>query len=642
MKNKKIIALVLAMIIILTSFVACSKSEPVSEEVKTTATQTTTAVATTQKGETTAVQKELTKTVSIKDEKGNSLNTTIIYSADCKEVLAGFVASASDKNGKALTKKDCPQLSQALKLAKKDKKYEFAVDKNKKQIGVLAYYDKTTKVVAMQDAFDVDSNKNTTELLQVGVNKDGLTCVQKDAKGGYLKVTATKDKSGKQFIVYADGKKVEATPTMTQKQGAKTTKKNGTTVKKEKTIILQKNGKAKSDAGKAVALKTGLVTITSAGDYIIKSETSGDWHGQIVIKLPNTAKANVRFENVKISYNKGNIIQIIDASIKNKRSFLEAETSSTDANDDAVEEIKEISDKDKAPNVDLSFPTNTTSTFTSSSNNFTGAIYNESKLTIKGNGKLNIKSVRNIESCLCSTKSVTFKNVTATLTTASNTVTEKISSAAGSAKGIFCYDKVNVESGKLNIATNGDAIRCDKIYVKGGTLIAKSSACDAIDADDVIDISGGRVEAYATEKSAFKARRVNASKTDPKKIRKVNGALKDYFKITKGTVIGESKKMSTPSVAGQGTVIAKIKKKANDPFADSTQAAANDDENRKQKITLVLGKSKTSKNLCTKMLYSDSTVKKGNKNYKAKSTYGTFDSQAWANNVCTIKIQSTK
>lgn len=452
--------------------------------------------------------------------------------------------------------------------------------------------------------------------------------------------TTTADASSTSATTVASSTSTTKKGETTKKTDKKSTTKKAvqsTTKKAEKVITLQKNGKAKSDAGKAVSIKTGAVSIVSAGDYIIKSETD-DWHGQIIIKLPNTAKCSVRFENVNISYNKGNIIQIIDTSIKSKRSFLEAEASNTDANDDA---IKEVADNDSAPNVSLSFPTGTKSTFTSSSNSYTGVIYNESKLTFKGNGTLNVKSTRNTDNCICSTKSVTFKNLTANLSTANNTVTEKISTNTGSAKGIFTYNKVIVESGKLNVKTNGDGIRCDKFYNVGGSVSVTSSACDAIDADDVIEITGGTTSCYATEKSAFKVRRINA-----KEIRNENGKPKDYFKITKGTVVGESKKMTAPSVSGQATILAKIKKKNQQGLPQETpsDAIANDDDSRLQKITLQNpngSKLKVSSGQCTKILYSKSTLQK-NAKYQAKSEYGNFESQKWANGVCSIKIRSTK
>ena len=114
----------------------------------------------------------------------------------------------------------------------------------------------------------------------------------------------------------------------------------------------------------------------------------------------------INLENVKISNTSRNIIQIIDTSIVTDRSFLEAEAVvGTTADDD----IEEVSDMVSAPDVSLTFPTGTQSTFTTSGNGVTGVVYNESKLTIKGNGKATISATKNANNAICSTKSIKIK-----------------------------------------------------------------------------------------------------------------------------------------------------------------------------------------------------------------------------------------
>lgn len=642
MKMKKIIALLLAAIMVCCAFVSCSK-EPQKPKETTTTTQkaeTTTAPTTTQ-------AKKAPKAVSIEDAKENLLNVTVVYSADAKEVLAGFVSFARDKTGKALTKKEYPQLNQLLQMATKgDDEYEFVLDKDKKQISILAYYDKSGNVVAMQDAFDVDGNKNTTELLQLGANADGLTCVQKDPKGAYLKATVTKDSAGKQFVVYADGKKVEATATISQKQVTKVVKKTTSTTAKKKPqeIMLQKNGKATTTAKSGVTISTSAVKITKADDYVIRSSTDV-WHGQIFVSLPNTAKCSIRFENVKISYNKGNIIQILDSSIKAKRTYLgfkESEASVDDTQMDNIlnNEIEKVSDNDHAPNVSLSFPEGTESTFTSSSNDFVGAIYNESKLTIKGNGKVNIKTQQNANNCLCTTKSVTFKNVTTTMTTAANTVSSKLDGKLGSAKGIFSQDKVNVESGKLYITTNGDGIRCGKFFNDGGTVIIKSSACDAIDADNVIELNAGSTACTALEKYAFKVRRVDMTEAGYAK-GGVRAGKGDGFRINGGVVKGESKRTSSLSKnyqsdkkdSKQANIICKIQK-----LNANTQAAAGES---KVPAKFSIGTLKVnSVNPCLKFVYSSPRVKKGTE-YSVSISSGSTEGVQWDGNAGVALLKSS-
>lgn len=369
-------------------------------------------------------------------------------------------------------------------------------------------------------------------------------------------------------------------------------------------IVLLKNRKAKCSSPN-VSLATGEVVIDKAGDYRITSKTDV-WHGKIVLKLKNTEKAELRFENVNIQNNTANIIQILDTSIKTNRSFLEAEAAAGTTADD---EIKEISDSDHAPNVQISFPENTSSTLSTTANSVTGVIYNESKLIIKGHGKALIKSERNANNCICSTKSIKIRNVSLNLTTAQNTSTSSLAKSTGAARGIFSYSSVTLESGYLNIKTNGDAIRCDDFVSEGGTASLNSSACDAIDADDAIVINKGSITATALEKYSFKVRRINndekrkagdSSISSSDCIRSGKG---DTFAINGGTVKGESKKITTAQNASKQPVITcKLVKKTKKSQEEEKVAAVVD----------IKGVKKSS-NKCTKFLYSSSGLKNGKK-----------------------------
>lgn len=639
MKTKRIIALILSALMISCALASCSSGKDVDVTKATTeAQQSTTATTTTQ------AQEQLEKSVTIEDEKGNLLNTTIIYNVEGKKALAGYVVSAKDKNGKALTKKEYSLINQVLQISAKDDEYELVKDKDKKIISILSYCDKSSNVIAMQDIFDVDANKNATELLQIGVNSDGLTCVQKDSKGVALKVTVSKDKSGKLYVVYADGKRVEVNATVSPKAAAKTTQKTtvSTTKAKPLEIVLQKNGKATTTAKQGVTLASQSVKITKAGDYVIKSAVK-EWHGQIFVSLPNTAKCSIKFENVNISFNKGNIIQILDSSIKAKRTYLgfkESEASADDiATDNALNnEIEKVSDNEHAPNVSLSFPEGTNSTFTSTSNDFVGAIYNEAKLTFKGKGTVNIKSKQNANNCLCTTKSVTFKNVTTNMTTEANTLSSKLSAGLGSAKGIFSQDKVTVESGKLYITSNGDGIRCGKFFNEGGTVIIKSSACDAIDADNVIELNAGSTACTALEKYAYKVRRVDATENKQAK-GGVRAGKNDGFRINGGTVKGESKKttsltkdyQSDKKDSKQASIICKIQKK------DATGAVISDS---KVPAKFSIGTLKiNSANQCLKFVYSSPKVKKGTE-YNVSISSGDNKKVVWTGNAGVALLES--
>lgn len=464
-----------------------------------------------------------------------------------------------------------------------------------------------------------------------------------DAKGET--VTKENGEAVTELVTDANGDtvtEVVSTTTATTTDKTQTTSKPNNTTKKVTTtepvvdnaieIVLEKNMMASSKSPN-VSIAQGEVLIDKPGDYVIRQKTYKDkkpwhWHGQIIIKLKNTEKASFRFENVHIKNNSKNIIQIIDSSIKGAdRSFLEAEAAADSSLDNA---ISEVSDNEKAPNVSLSFPIYTSSTFTTSANSYTGVIYNESKLTIKGNGSAKVYSIKNPNNCICSTKSITIKNVQLTLQTVHDETSSGIATSTGSAKGIFSFSKVYLESGFLTIKTNGDAIRCNRFYMYDGTANIKSSACDGIDADNSIIINGGDITSVALEKSSFKVRRVNNTE---KKIEEgvasndlVRKGREDCFRINGGKVVGESKKITSLDKkyqsdkidSKQASVLGKIIKK--NAGTDTSQ-----DESKVPSI-IKIG-SWSSKNKCTKFLYSSSSVKSGTK-YNA-SANGNSSKVSW-------------
>lgn len=655
MPSKKIICAVLSAAMLASVLTACSSKQVES---------TTTAVAIQEEESTapetqpvTEAEKEIISFTDT-DKDANTLTLVPIFDKDEKTVAAGYIISAKDKKGKALDAKKYSLLNKVVSASGKNDKITLDKDKDKNLIQFEAYSDLSGTLVAIKDKKDVNKNKNSDEFLKLSSKTDNNKV--KHYVIDYTSVKISKE-SNKYFMT--DGKnktevkKVDSSNTAVIKKvnkEIKENKKNKEAAKKAKKttakptqatteeshnyidIVLEKNRKV-SCSSPNVSQTTGEVQINKGGYYRITSGSGvGEWHGQIILRLKNTEECEVRFENVKITNNTKNIIQILDTSIKSSRSFLEAEASADQAADD---EIKEVADNNKAPNVSLSFPTGTSSCFETQASSYTGVIYNESKLTIKGNGKASIVSKRNANNCICSTKSITVKNVSLSLETAQNTNPSSLASAQGGAKGIFSYSKVNVESGSLNIRSNGDAIRCDSFYSTGGTTDIKSSACDAIDADDAIVISAGNVTAVATEKSSFKVRRVNNSENpaipDSKGIRKGRG---DTFEINGGTVVGESKKISTVQTSSkQPSITCRIVKKN----AGNSDLAANE-----SKIPQIISieSLKASRNECTKFLYSSSAVKKGTLytvNAK-KSTPKKMTKDDWKGTVGTVRIESSQ
>lgn len=467
------------------------------------------------------------------------------------------------------------------------------------------------------------------------------------AKKGTQQTTAKKTTTKKATTKKATTKKTTTKKSNTASTTAKTstttatTKSNATTApaSTEIKINLTKNGNAECKSSNVTIGHSGLegtVYIEKGGDYIITSSTD-EWHGQIVINLANTESANIRIENVNITSQKANVIKILDRSITTERTFIEADASSGTAGGDTDnalrDEMKEVSKNDKAPNVDISFPTGTSSSFSTSANSLSGVIYNESKLTIKGNGSVNVSATKNRNNAICSTKSITFKNVTANLSTAAN----DSPSALSSARGIFTFSKVYVESGTLNIKSNGDGIRCEEFNSSGGTSSITSSAADGVDADDAINITGGNVTVIGLEKSCLKVRRINnQEKIDAgdKTVKASDGVTKSThtFKIDGGTVIAVGKNITTVQKASKQASIT----------CRSVKSAGSEEAKKAIKFTIKgTGVNVTSPSTCIKYLYSSPSVDR-TKEYTVSSSGYASKTVSFSGTVGDVRIEANR
>lgn len=634
MKLKKLSAVVLC-VLLCVSLASCSGLDAtVSEKLDVT-----------QIGEEQQLSEEiLHEKIELADSDNNKLTVVPVFDRDGVTVIGGYVESAVDSQGNALEASAFELIGQVIALSKNEAgNVMILYDENNSIVLMHALFDEEGNIIALLDVTDVDKDGDKAEyfqvLSQIDIQDNLFIKLDTDENGNLINVTVEQEEDGTTAVVQQDGKKVTVAqdkPNSSSTSNTSSGNEANASVR-ENHIILGKNSTATTTAKSGVSISEGLVKITEAKNYVVTSDTK-EWHGRIVVTLPNTAECEIRFENVNISYNKGNIIQIQDSSIETERTFLETEVEATDSMDDA---IKQIAESNMAPNVDLVFPTGTSSTFHSTANSYTGVIYNESKLTLKGNGSLTVESRTNADNCLCSTKSVTIKNLTLDMTTAANTSTHKLAAASGSAKGIFSYGKVTIESGNVNIKTNGDAIRCDDFYCKGGVASIVSSACDAIDADDRIHISGGNITSIALEKSAYKVRRVNneINGVDSEGVRDENGQIKDYFKITAGTVVGESKKMTQVTIADQANILAKIKKITSAPSTDGAMSA--DDSSRRQIITIKNSSGalvKASQNKCTKFLYSSYALSEDEKYTAVGDSTTTPAEVKWGTKIGEAKI----
>lgn len=481
------------------------------------------------------------------------------------------------------------------------------------------------------------TNKTTTKKSSSKTTAKKTT-TKKSSSKTTAKKTTTKKSGSKTATKKATTKKSNAASTTAATKNNTTTAPASTEIK----INLTKNGNAECKSNNVTidapsGFETqGTVYIEKGGDYVITSNVD-TWHGQIVIKLANTESANIRIENVNITSTKANVIKILDRNITAERTFIEADASSGTAGGDTDnalrDEMKEVSKNDKAPNVDLSFPTGTSSSFSTSANSLSGVIYNESKLTLKGNGSVNVSATNNRNNAICSTKSITVKNVTANLSTAANSSP----SALSSARGIFTFSKVYVESGTLNIKSNGDGIRCEEFNSSGGKTDITSSAADGIDADDAINITGGNVTVKGLEKSCFKVRRINNQEkinAGDKTIKASDGVTKTThtFKIDGGTVVALGKNITT---------VQKVSKQAS-ITCRSVKSAGSDEAKKAIKFTIKgTGVNVTSPSECIKYLYSSPSIDK-TKEYTASSSGYASKKVTFDGTVGDVRIEANK
>ena len=578
MNLKKAMVIILAAGMIGASFVACSQNT--NDEAQKAAATSASVAAKEQSEETTQPQTEIESKV-VTDKNGE---TTVVTQVVTKKTDGTKVAYSNKAQATSSSKSKKNNASSVSGNANKTNA------KGKKSANATTVKNGATKNAktsangenSATKANGKEAAKGVTQVSNAKSSKhsaDNATKSAKDSSNGKEATKSTaKSSGGKEATksVTKTSNDKETTKPSAKASGGNETKKATTTTKpsttkapatteaKETVITLQSNGKASCQSEKVSINSSGYgtVTINSPGDYIIKSDVNV-WHGQIIVKLKNTENADIRLENVNIATQNANAIQIIDTSIDSNRSFIEADVSSGtsgagDTDNTLQDAMKEVAKQPKAPNVSLSFPTGTSSSFSTVSNNISGVLYNESKLTIKGNGKVTFESKKNRNNAIASTKSVSFKNVDATLITPAN----ESASALSSARGIFCYSKVNVESGSLTIKSNGDGIRCEEFNSADGTTNIKSSASDGIDADDAINITGGKVTVEALQKSCLKVRRVNnqeklnEGKTGVKSADGINKP--DHtFKIDGGTVVAMGKNITTLKSVKSGQTTSK-------------------------------------------------------------------------------------
>lgn len=557
MKIKKIVSLMLAVIITVTAFTACSKQEgkPAAESPSDVVEVTDADDGTNEDVDTEDTTFEVT------DKDGNVLTLIPIYHSDGTTIIAGYVEAAKDKDGKALDEKSYPYIKQVIAV-EADEEGNFSIKMaDDKPITLTAMVDDKGNIIAVQDALDLDNDKDVKEYFKATTTADSsnnlFIRLDKDDKGNLVNVTVeTKEEKGKTVtqVKTSDGKTqtvnkttdapnlIESHPpkkageTTTNKPDEKPTKpedekpttpggENEPTTDPEPTvdytaIVLKKNGEIACDASNVTVSGSAAtggkeIVVEGAGEhskYYITSETD-TFYGQMEFRFHIDEDVEVKFYDVTLNANKKTALKFTDAD-REKNKENDGEEVGTGGSIGSGVEVA-------APKVELSFTGS--NSFKANGSGKNGTIYSECKLAIKGHGSAEIDGGQNL-SGICSTESISIKNATLNITSISK-------------QGISCDRKVTVNGGAtINIKSKGDGIHCNKFLYNGynetdgkSTITINSAyefdCADGIDTDDYIIINGGDlfITTLSDMKYALKVRKV--IKLNPKGQFEINGGL---------------------------------------------------------------------------------------------------------------------
>lgn len=561
MKFKKIMSVLLAAALTVTAFTACSKQEgkPAAESPSNVVE-----VTDADDGSKETVETEDT-TFEVTDKDGNVLTLIPIYHSDGTTIIAGYVEAAKDKDGKALDEKSYEYIKKVIAV-EADEEGNFSIKMvNDKPVTLTALVDDKGNIIALQDALDLDNDKDVEEYFKATTSADSANNLfirlDKDDKGNLVNVTVETKKEGNKTVTQvktSDGKtqtvnKSNETKNLNEfhppkNPGETTTKKpDETTTKKPSgesptkpsgsgnddpitpdpeptvdytAIVLKKNGEIACDASNVTvsgsAATGGIeVVVDGAGEhskYYVTSETD-TFYGQMEFRFHIDDDVEVKFYDVTLNADKKTALKFTDAD-REKDKENDGEEIGTGGSIGSGVEVA-------APKVELSFTGR--NSFKANGSGKNGTIYSECKLAIKGHGSANIDGGQNL-SGICSTESMSIKNATLNITSAAK-------------QGISCDRKVTVNGGAtININSKGDGIHCNKFLYNGyNTTDGKSTitinslynfdCADGIDTDDYIIINGGDlfITALSDMKYALKVRKV--IKLNPKGQFEINGGL---------------------------------------------------------------------------------------------------------------------
>lgn len=568
MKFKKITSILLAFILTVTVFTACSKQDAKPAESPSNVVEVTDA----DDGSSEEVETEDT-TFEVTDKDGNVLTMIPIYHSDGTTIIAGYVEAAKDKDGNALDEKSYAYLKTVLAVeANEDGSYSIKMTDDK-PVTLTAMVDDKGNIIALQDALDLDKDKDVEEYFKATTTADSsnnlFIRLDKDDKGNLINVTVETKKDGDKTVTQVktnDGKtqnvnKSTDTKNLTDyhppkkdnpkedpkdnpddnpnkpnggSQGGDTPDKpdpigpDTPTPKPDPddpppdvdytAIVLKKNGKIACDASNVTvsgsAATGGIeIVVDGAGEhskYYVTSETDS-FYGQMEFRFHIDEDVEVKFNDVTLTADKKTALKFTDAD-REKDKENDGEEIGTGGSIGSGVEVA-------APKVDLSFTGS--NSFKANGSGKNGTIYSECKLAIKGHGSAVIDGGQNL-SGICSTESMSIKNATLNIKSAAK-------------QGISCDRKVTVNGGAtINISSKGDGIHCNKFLYNGYNAtdgrskitinsIYDFDCADGIDTDDYIIINNGDlfINVPTDLKYALKVRKV--IKLNPKGQFEING-----------------------------------------------------------------------------------------------------------------------
>lgn len=570
MNMKKFLSVLLAAVITATTFTACSKQQgqPAAESPSNVVE-----VTDADDGSKETVETEDT-TFEVTDKDGNVLTLIPIYHSDGTTIIAGYVEAAKDKDSKALDEKSYEYIKKVIAV-EADEESNFSIKTaNDKPVTLTALVDDKGDIIALQDALDLDNDKDVEEYFKATTSADSsnnlFIRLDKDDKGNLVNVTVETKEDGKKDVVDPDGnrkpvkdsedadnlgdnskdddnKKDDPSSGDDSKDdkpqggdsqddqpqggdskdddpqgGSQGNKDSNDTNPKTKAtnIVLKKNSQIACDASNVTvsgsAASGGVeIVVEGAGEhskYYVTSETD-TFYGQIEFRFHIDDDVEVKFNDVTLNADKKTALKFTDID-REKNKENDGEEIGTGGSIGSGVEVA-------APKVELNFTGN--NSFKANGSGKNGTIYSECKLAIKGHGSATIDGGQNL-SGICSTESMSIKNATLNIKSAAK-------------QGISCDRKVTVNGGAtINISSKGDGIHCNKFLYDGynktdgkSTITINSlydfDCADGIDTDDYIIINGGDlfITALSDMKYALKVRKV--IKLNPKGQFEINGGL---------------------------------------------------------------------------------------------------------------------